>query len=103
MQEEHVLDVCRVGIHHKNDFNEIMPIVQVSVGNCEIMNVLLDGGFGINIIFEHLQRKLGLKKPQLTPFMVLMANQRKVQLVGLIHNLKIDLTKCTFKISVTML
>jgi len=54
MQEEHVLDVCRDGIHHKNDFNEIMPIVQVSIGNCEIMNVLLDGGFGINIIFEHL-------------------------------------------------
>jgi hypothetical protein len=26
------------------------------------MDVLLDGGFGINIIFEHLWRKLSLKE-----------------------------------------
>jgi len=63
MQEEHVSNVCRVGTHHKNDFNEVMPIVQIFIGNCEIMDVLLDGGYGINIIFEHLQKKLGLKKP----------------------------------------
>ncbi len=63
MQKEHVLDVCIVGTHHKNDFDEVMPIVQVSIRNCEIMDVLLDGGSGINIIFEHLQKKLGLKKP----------------------------------------
>jgi hypothetical protein len=54
MEGKHVPDVCRVGTHHKNDFDEVMPDVQVSIGNCEIMDVLLDGGFGINIIFEHL-------------------------------------------------
>jgi uncharacterized protein (DUF1786 family) len=62
MQEEHVPDVCRVGTHHINDFDEVMPIIQVSIGNYEIMDVLLDGGSGINNIFEHLQRKLSLKK-----------------------------------------
>jgi hypothetical protein len=41
MQEEHVLDVCRIRTHHKNDFDEVMPIVQVSIGNCKIMDVLL--------------------------------------------------------------
>jgi hypothetical protein len=51
MEEEHGPYVCRVGTHHKNDFNEVMPIVQVSIGNCEIMDVLLDGSFKINIIF----------------------------------------------------
>jgi hypothetical protein len=61
MQKEHVSDVCIVGTHHTNDFDEAMPVVQVSIGNCEIMDVLLDGGSRINIIFEH--RKLGLKKP----------------------------------------
>jgi hypothetical protein len=70
--------VCRVGTHHKNDFDEVMPIVQVCVGNCEIMDVLLDGGSRVNIIFEHLRRKLGLKKPQSTPFMVRMENKKKV-------------------------
>jgi hypothetical protein len=63
MQEEHVPDVCRIGTHHKNDFDEVMPIIQVSIGNCEIMDVILVGGSGINIIYKHLQRKLGLKKP----------------------------------------
>ncbi len=58
-----VLDVCKIGTHHKNDFDESMLVVQVSIGNCEIMDVLLDGGSGINIIFEHLRKKLGLKKP----------------------------------------
>jgi hypothetical protein len=57
MQDEHVLDLCKVGTHHKNDFNEVMPIVQVSIGNCEIMDVLLDGGYRVNIIFEHLRKK----------------------------------------------
>ncbi len=42
--------MCRVGIHHKNDFEEVMLIVQISIGNCEIMDVLLDGGYGMNII-----------------------------------------------------
>jgi hypothetical protein len=63
MEDEHGPFVCKVGTHHKNDFDEVMPIVQMSIGNCEIMDVLLDGNFKINIIFEHLQRKLGLKKP----------------------------------------
>jgi hypothetical protein len=103
MQEEHVPNVCRVGAHHKNDFDEIMPIVHVSIGNCEIMDVLLDGGSRVNIIFEHLWKKLGLKKPQSMPFMVRMAYQRKVEPIRLIQNLKIDLTRCTFKISITVL
>jgi hypothetical protein len=53
------------------------------------MDVLLDGGFGMNIISEHLQKKLGLKKPQSMPFMVKMADQRKVQPVRLIRTSKL--------------
>jgi hypothetical protein len=73
MQEEHVSDVYRICTHHKNDFDEVMPIVQVSIGNYEIMDVLLDGEFGVNMIYEHLWRKLGLKKPWSMPFKVRMA------------------------------
>jgi hypothetical protein len=72
------MHVCKVGIHHKNNFDEVMPIVQVSIGNCEIMDVLLDGDYGIKIISKHLQRKLGFKKPHLAPFMVRMIDHRKV-------------------------
>jgi hypothetical protein len=63
MQEEHVPDVCKVGTHQKNDFDEVMLFVQVSIENYEIMDVLMDVRFGVNIIFEHLQRKLSWKKP----------------------------------------
>jgi hypothetical protein len=103
MYKKHVPNVCKIGTHHKNDFNEIMPIVQVSIGKYEIMDVVLDGGSKVNIIFEHLWRKLGLKRPQSMPFMEKMANQRKIQTIGLICNLKNDLAGCTFKILITML
>jgi hypothetical protein len=103
MEEEHVPHVCRIGIHHKNDFDEVILIVQISIRNYEIMDVLLDGGNGVNITSEHLWRELGLKKPMLTPFMVRMVDQINVQLVGLIQNFKIKLARCTFKISVTIL
>jgi len=52
MQKKHVPDVCRVGTHHKNDFDEVMLVVQISIKNYEIMDVLLDGGSRINIIFK---------------------------------------------------
>ncbi len=42
MQEEHVPDVCRISTHHKNDFDEVMFVVQVSIRNYEIMDVLLN-------------------------------------------------------------
>jgi hypothetical protein len=54
MQEEHVSNVCKVGTNPKNDFDEVMLVVQIPIGNCEIMDVLLDGGSGVNIIYEHL-------------------------------------------------
>jgi hypothetical protein len=50
MQEQHLPNVCIVGTHHKNEFDEVMPVVQISIRICEKMDVLLDGGFGINII-----------------------------------------------------
>jgi hypothetical protein len=47
-------------------------VVQVRVGNLGVKDVLLNGGSKINIIFEELTKKLGLKRPQLTPFIVCM-------------------------------
>jgi hypothetical protein len=73
------------------------------VGKIEIRDVLLDGGFDVNIIFENLKKKLGLKRPQSIPFMVQMVDQRKVQQIGLIRNLKINLVGCDYKISIIVL
>jgi hypothetical protein len=51
--------------------------------------VLLDKGFGINIIIEQLKLRLGLPKPKPTPYNIRMANQITTKLVGLIQDLKI--------------
>jgi hypothetical protein len=52
-----------------------MPIVQVRMGNFEVRDVLLNGGFDVNIIFEKLRKKLKVKRFQLIPFVVQMADQ----------------------------
>lgn len=53
-------------------------VVQIRVRKLGVKDVLLDGGSKVNIIFEELKQKLGLKKLQLAPFMVCMVDQRKV-------------------------
>jgi hypothetical protein len=77
MREDQVVDVCKVTTKVE-DFDEAMSIVQVQVGKFEIRDVLLDDGFDVNIISESLRKKLGLKRTQLAPLVVLMVYQRKV-------------------------
>jgi len=49
--------------------------------------VLLDGGFGIDIIIEQL--RLRLPKLKLAPYNMRMADQTTIKHVGLIKDLKI--------------
>ncbi len=58
-------DVCKITTKVE-DFDELMPIVQIWVGKFEIRVVLLDGGSSVNIISKSLKKRLGLKKPQST-------------------------------------
>jgi hypothetical protein len=44
-----------------------------------------------------------LRKPQLTSFVICMADQRKVEPMGLHWKLKIDLASCVYKILVIAL
>jgi len=57
----------------------------------------------VNIISKSLRKKLGLKKPKSTPFVIKMVNQKTVQPIGLIRNLEIDLVGCEYKISIIVL
>jgi hypothetical protein len=43
-----------------------MAIIQVWIGKNTIEDVLLNGGFGVNIIIERMRLKLGLPKPKPT-------------------------------------
>jgi hypothetical protein len=73
------------------------------VGKFEVRDVLLDGDSSVNIIFESLRKKLELRRAQLAPFVVGMADQWKVQPIGLIRNLKINLTSYDYKILISVL
>jgi hypothetical protein len=53
---------------------EAISVVQVCVGQFGIRDVLVDGGSNVNIIFESLRKKLGLRKPKPTFFVIRMAN-----------------------------
>jgi hypothetical protein len=39
---------------------------------------MLDGGSNVNNILESLRKKLGLKRPQLAPFVIMMVEKWKV-------------------------
>ncbi len=77
------LTTASISIDHQ------MAIIQVQVGKNFIEDVLLDGGFGINIIMEKLRLQLGLSKPKPTPYNLHMANQTIAKPLGLIKDLNI--------------
>jgi hypothetical protein len=66
-----------------------MAVIQIHIGKNTIEDVLLDGGYGVNIIIEWLRLKLGLPKPKPTPYNQRMVNQTTTKLVGLIRGPKI--------------
>jgi hypothetical protein len=66
-----------------------MAVIQVQIEKNTIENVLLDGGFGVNIITKQLRLRLGLPKPKLAPYNLKMADQITTKPMGLIRDLKI--------------
>jgi hypothetical protein len=66
-----------------------MVMIQVSVGENFIDDVLIDGGSRINIITKNLRVQLGLSKPNLALYKLCMANQTIVKPLGLIRDFKI--------------
>ncbi len=63
------------------DFDKPMFVIQVGVRKLGMNDVLLDQGSRVNIIFEELIKKLGLRRPQSTPCMVHTTSQRKLHIV----------------------
>jgi hypothetical protein len=51
-----------------------MAVIQMQNGKNIIDYVLLDGGFGINIITKQLKLRLELPKPKLAPYNLRMVN-----------------------------
>jgi hypothetical protein len=66
-----------------------MAVIQIQFGKNTTKDVLLDGGFGFNIITKQLRLRLGLPKPKPVTYNLRMANQITTKLVGMIRALKI--------------
>jgi hypothetical protein len=78
-----------------------MVVIQIQVGNNFIEDVLLDGGYGVNIINEKLRRYLGLSKPKPTLYNQCMANQTNA--LGFIKDFKILVHGIPYAITFTMI
>jgi hypothetical protein len=64
-------------------------VIQVQVGKNIIDDVLIDGGFGININIENLKIQLSLSKPNPTPYNLHMVDETIAKPIGFIRDLKI--------------
>ncbi len=80
-----------------------MAIIQIQIGKNKIEDVLLDGGFGTNVIIEQLRLRLGLPKLKLAPYDLKMADQTTIKFVGLIKDLKIYVHGIPYIIMFTVL
>jgi hypothetical protein len=78
MGEAHIDDVYKITSTKVEDLDEVILVVQVCIRKFGVRDILLDGGSGVNMISESLRKKIGLKKPKLAPFVVRMADQKKV-------------------------
>ncbi len=83
--------------------NNHMAVIQVQIGKNTIEDVLLDGGFGVNIITKQLRLRLGLPKPKPTPYNLKVLDQTTTKLMGLIRNLKIYVHGIPYIIMFTIL
>jgi hypothetical protein len=55
--------------------NPHMAIIQIWIGKNFIEDVILDGGYTVNIILVELRKPLGLSNPKLAPYNPRMAYQ----------------------------
>jgi hypothetical protein len=66
-----------------------MLVMQVQIRKNIIEDVLLNGGFKVNVITKELRLRLGLLKLKHAPYNLRMVDQTTTKLVGLIKDLKI--------------
>jgi hypothetical protein len=69
--------------------DHLMVVIQVQVGKNFIDDVLIDGGFEVNIITENLRVQLGLSKLSPMLYNFCMADQTITKPLGFIRDLKI--------------
>lgn len=64
---------------------------------------LLDGSSGVNILPEFLYTRLKLPKLEEAPFHLKMADQRRIQPLGILRNQQITVLRLTFPVNFVIL
>ena len=97
-----VFDLIVCGIE-PTDVKFCVPIIQVKFQDKLFSNVLLDGGFGVNILLEAKYHKLLNVTLDPAPFQVKMADQWHIQPLGLLCGQEIFIVGLSFKVTFVVL
>lgn len=62
-----------------------VPKITINYQNKDIAGVLLDGGSGVNILSKFMYKKLKCPALEDAPFQLKMADQRRVQPLGILR------------------
>ena len=85
------------------DWDGVVPEIEVLINETNITGVVLDGGSGVNILAEETRKALGLPITNMAAFTVKMADQRRVNPIGLIRNVEITIAGLKFVTTFTVL
>ena len=79
------------------------PTVEVEISDYFIPEVLIDGGSGVNIMTYDTMQKLGLTHIEPIPFVIRLADQRRIKPVGILRGVKTVISGLTFSIDYVVL
>ena len=74
-----------------------VPEISVEYRGIRIDNVLIDGGAGVNIVTKTTCERFGWLDWLPVPFLVLMADQRRVRPLGILRNLVLSIGGISFE------
>lgn len=86
-------DVCNV---QPEDVDYRVPKIKVQYQQEDITGALVDGGSGVNILPEFMYKKLKLSRLEEAPFQLKMADQRRIQPLGILRNQEIIISSLLF-------
>ena len=93
-------DICQV---EAEDVDYIVPKVQIHYNAEVIDTALVDGGSGVNILPEFMYKKMNLPVLEEVPFQLKMADQRRIQPLGILRNQEIIVAGLAFSVNFVVL
>lgn len=85
------------------DMDYKVPKIQVQFHNEDISGALLDGGSGVNILPDFMYKRFQLPQLEEVPFQLKMANQRRIQPLGILRNQEIIVSRLSFQVNLVVM